>query len=492
MTKRRNKDIVEVIQNVEKDKLLIHIDRIIGEKSFYEFFKMVMKNCYSHIDFQDNWHYEVICNKLQEKTERWLRGEKCDKHLLMNVSFRSGKSILINEVFPCWLWVKNPQIMIQNVCSTQSLATKSARVSRNIMNTEWFLDRWKIELMKDQNSKSDYSTTANGTRQSYGIDSSIIGTGCDIQIIDDPNDPKDSHSVTSINNVINTFKDVLLGRMNNEKAFRIILQQRTNEKDLAGYILSNNADDYDYICIPGELTDKTSPEYVDYYEDGLFFPKLFSKDRLKKLKSSMNATAYASQILQQPSALEGDLIKREWFLDNIVKKSVYEELLKRNPNTKRYLVLDTASTSSLNNDPTAFLFCSVIEKNLYITRVEQKWLEFNPLIESVLEYIKSYNIREVIVENKSSGIALYQELKRRVNGGCMVKNITPVDSKVERANQIQPYLIYGKVKLVEDDLWLNMFLDQCSSFPHGAHDDIVDVLVYAVYKYLIKNLTIKL
>mgnify|MGYP005998812839 CR=1 FL=1 len=50
----------------------------------------------------------------------------------------------------------------------------------------------------------------------------------------------------------------------------------------------------------------------------------------------------------------------------------------------------------------------------------------------------------------------------------------------------EPFLASGKVFLVEGG-WNTEFIDQCAAFPNGVHDDMVDVLAYAVHKYYIKK-----
>lgn len=483
--KTDDQKFLEALANTPREKAIIVVERLIGEKSLYEFFKMCMRNIYTQFNFKDNWHYKVLCDILQERTEQMLREETNIKDLIINLPIRSGKSILISEIFPVWLWVLAPHLAIQNICSTQRLATKSSRISRNILQSDWFQKRWKIQLSQDNNAKTDYSTTKNGTRQSFGIDSGIIGSGYDVQIIDDPNDPSDNNSSAAIRNVIDVFTNVLVGRANNESSFRIVLQQRTSEKDLAGYLLTNNPTQYKHICLPGLKTEQVTPGYEQYYKEDLFFPELFSLDRLEKYKKELSPTAYASQILQQPSALEGNIIKREWVIDNLITQKQLKDLGVEN--SKKFLVLDTAYTKSLENDPSAFLLCTLINNKLYILRVEEFWLEFNELINKVNEYVDVHNIKEIYVENKASGLSLTQMLKKSLKSNIVIKNVDPEGKdKVSRCYAVQLYLSNGMIKY-QEDLWNEKFIDQLTSFPFGAHDDMVDVLIYAVNKTLLNN-----
>ena len=58
---------IETLLQTPKAQLEIIIDRELSTRSFYEFFLLCMENIYTHIEFVNNWHYEVTCNILQER-----------------------------------------------------------------------------------------------------------------------------------------------------------------------------------------------------------------------------------------------------------------------------------------------------------------------------------------------------------------------------------------------------------------------------------------
>jgi len=467
-------DLLSTLKESSVDEIRIAYQREMSKRSFYFFFKLIVKEIYRHIEFIDNWHYKYLCDTLQERVEAMLRHEP-QKHLLINCPIRSGKTILISEIFPIWLWIKSDKLMIQNVCATQRLATKSSRMSKLILTSQFFQHLFpEIQLAHDAKSKSDYVTTNNGSRQSYGIDSSIIGSSYSVLIADDLNDPSDVNSEISLNNVISTFKDVISGRMNNAWDMRVILQQRTSSKDLCQHLLDNNYQDYKHICITGELTKQTSPEVVKYYdEDGLFFPSRYNRERLNQYKRELTAQAYASQILQAPASLQGEIILRMWL--PIIKQSEFQQI----PKGKIYLLVDTAYTSNDKNDATAFFVCCVNNGKLYIIKCYEKWLEFYECLEEIKELITLYGVNKCYVENKATGLSIMQELKRQLRGKTIILPVSAGSkSKVERARSVQPYLQNAKVCVVQDT-WNNAFIDQCANFPYGK-DNMVDTLVYAI------------
>jgi predicted phage terminase large subunit-like protein len=479
--KNNNNLKTDFLKKIDPELLRIKIESEIGKRNFYEFFKLCIKANYKQIKFIDNWHYKELCDILQSEVERMLRGEKTEKHLLINLPIRCGKTILISEIFPVWLWIKKDSLQIMNVCCTQRLANKSSRLSKIIIESDWFQKRWKIQLSKDNKSKSDYSTTNSGSRISYGVESSIIGASADVIIIDDPNDPSDKNSDIALKNVTEIYSDVIAGRLNNDTGLRIVLQQRTSEKDLCGHLLDNNKDTYRHICIPAILSKETSTEFRNFYKNGLFFPERYGYERLKKYEKDMTPQAYASQLLQTVTAMEGTIIKRIWF--KIIKQSDFQLLNKE----KIFLFLDTAYTDNKDNDPSAFLICTIANHKLYIIKAVEKYCEFFELIEAIKEEIKIYNINKVYIEGKASGLSVASELKRLLKSRTSIQILQPgIKSKVERANTIQPYLVNGKVNLVQDS-WNELFLNQIANFPYGKKDDILDTLVYAVQILIMKS-----
>jgi hypothetical protein len=54
------------------------------------------KQLHNGQELTDNWHIELICDRLQEEATRLIKGEPRDKHLLINVPPRTLKSELVN------------------------------------------------------------------------------------------------------------------------------------------------------------------------------------------------------------------------------------------------------------------------------------------------------------------------------------------------------------------------------------------------------------
>jgi predicted phage terminase large subunit-like protein len=466
------------LKNIDKTILLYRLENELYKRSLYEFFKATTKVLEPSTNWDLNWHFKYVADILQKDFERIQKGLPKEKDIIINLPFRSGKSLLVSVIYPAWCIMKNPTINIINISATQELATGFSHKALMLISSKWFTDRFPdIILRQDSRAKGHFITTKGGSIQSFGINSMIIGSGGDILIIDDPNSPNET-SQTSHANVVNVYLDIIYSRLNNPQVgSRIIMQQRVNIRDLSGYLLQTNPDGYTNITIPAQLSEDLNPKtLIEFYEDGLFWPSRFSIKVLEDFKKTLRGSQYASQLMMRPTLIEGDLLKRQWF------KTIKQSEVIKLP-IKWQMFVDSSYTQKTRNDPSAILIAGRHNNNLYIRKVIQRWLEFSKLIELIKEQQTIYNTQKIFIESKASGLSIQQELKRLTNFNIIP--LIPIKDKIQRANTAQPICEAGKIFLVEDD-WNEAFLNEVSTFPNGR-DDQVDVLTYSIQELLQKG-----
>lgn len=103
-------------------------------------------------------------------------------------------------------------------------------------------------------------------------------------------------------------------------------------------------------------------------------------------------------------------------------------------------------------------------------RTQEKW----GLCEWIAHSCRRFNVNELIIEGKASGLSVAQEL-RRLNGneGWGIKTTTPEGDKVARAYAVQSILSAGLV-WAPDREWSELVIDETSSFPKGRYKDLTD------------------
>ncbi len=468
------------LNEAQKAQLRKEVEAEIYRRSFYEFFVASSKILYPNVEWQYPPFYKYICDLLQEAVENNINGIEKKHDFIFNLPFRAGKSILLSQIFPVWCWIKNPAMAIMQVSHSETLAIKHSHASKMLLESEWFLSLFpELTIRRDTSAKANFMNEAGGKRISFGIQSGIIGEGCNIQIIDDINNPADSQAVTQGINEIYT--DTLYSRLNNPSIdFRIILQQRISATDICQYLLDTNPNKYFHVCLPVKVTNYISPvQAIDFYQDGLLWKDRFTEKVILDFQQTLGSRAFAGQLMQKPVAEEGGILKRTWFKK--ITKEEWQKLTDKQ-SIEWYGFVDTAYGGKQTNDATAIIIACKFNNQMYIIKVLNVWLEFPQLISKLKELQKQFNLRIIYVESKASGLSIIQQLR---NDGFNVATLTADKDKIARANAIAPILEGGRITIIED-MWNEMFLSQIASFPF-AHDDMVDAFVYGVDKLLSKE-----
>lgn len=459
----------------QKELLKLKIKAELYKKSFYEFFKASSKILYPSVDWDYNWHFKYICDILQKETDRIVNKQKKDKDLIINLPFRSGKSILISQIYPVWAWIVDPSLILMQISHSEILAVKHSHFSKMLLESNWFKSLYpEFKLRIDTQAKNNYMTNKGGKRISFGINSSIIGEGCNVQILDDLNNPNDGKEVTQ--KINETYTDTLYSRLNNPQIdLRIILQQRVDGNDICGYLLNKNPDKYNHICIPARVYKNINPSELEaYYINGLFWPERFNDSVLSDFQTTLGSRAFSGQLMQTPAIESDSTIKPEWLIPTLYK-------LEHSKLVKHYF-LDSAYGGS-NADFNALLECYTYSNNLYITNVWRNKFEFPELIKFIKDTIISNNQTKLYIEGKASGKSIIQQLKASTS--LNIVELQVKDSKLVRLTSIAPTVEAGRV-FIYDGSWNKDFIDEITN-DYGINDDMRDVFVYAVETLLIKN-----
>ena len=419
------------------------------------------------------WALDAICHHL----EAVYQGDI--KRLLMNVPPGSMKSLLTGVIFPAWEWgpMNRPDLRYLGTAHAAHLAIRDNMKCRRLIQSKWYQDLWPIVLTSDQNAKTKFENAATGFREAMAFEG-MTGSRGDRVIIDDPHSVTDANSAAKLASGVETFREALPSRVNNDQSAIIIIMQRLNEGDVSAVALDLG---YDHLCIPMryELTNRqptkigwTDPRTVD---GDLMFPERFSEAQVLELEASLGEYAVAGQLQQRPSPRGGGIFKDDWWQ--------YCDLA---PTTEwRAIYADTAQKTGQQNDYSV-LECwgkTIIgSKAILLDVARGKW-EAPELLEQGRAFWAKHNavkdmgpLRKMAIEDKVSGTGLIQTLKRE---GIPVVAIQRDRDKITRAHDAAPSIQAGNVLLLRG-AWVSDFIGESSGFPNAAHDDMLDPMMDAV------------
>ena len=434
-----------------------------GKDSFLDFVLHV------YPDYKVGKHHE----KLAQIFEDIAAGKK--KRVVVNIAPRHGKSELISYLAPAWFLGKYPQKKVIMASHTADLAVNFGRRVRNLVGSEAYKDIFPaVELQADSKSASRWGTNFNGEYFAIGVGGALAGRGADLFIIDDPHSEQDAKQGRAdvFLPAWEWFQSGPIQRLMPGGAI-IVVMTRWSKLDLTGQIVNHmvkneDAEQWEVVDFPAILP-SGKPLWPDFWP----IEELLAK------KASLDVRYWNAQYLQQPTSEEGALIKREW----------WQKWEKDDPPLCEFVImsLDAAQEANTRADYNAlttwgvFLNEETNNYNIILLNSIKKRLEFPDLKKLVLEEYKEWEPDSFMVEKKSNGAALYQELRRM---GVPVGEFTPGkgQDKISRVNAVSDLFSAGIVWAPEHR-WAKEVIEECNDFPSGANDDLVDSTTLALLRF---------
>lgn len=452
-----------------------------------------------------NWHYDVICEELEKQVHRIIARQPKEYDLIINVPPRSGKSTIVSKFFLPFVWSFYPGMRFITASYDRSLSLGHAVDSRTIILNQWYQRLWGdvFEFTGDQNVKSDYRNSEGGHRITTAVGAAGTGSGGNISILDDPLDrTKGVQSQTVREEAIRWYRQTWYGCLNNKSIdLRIIIMQRIHEEDPTGYLMKYFPGDYKLFCIPGELTDDvTPPELRKYYKNNLFFQTNYSVEVLENWKKVLQSD-YPGQILQRPTAPEGNKFKRYWFKFWRPRGSNYPNI-KMRIGTEDYICesrdlpeefetivnsWDMGLKPKTENDPSAGGVVAFTKVDTYL--LDEDWGHYDPFEkeEHVISLKNKYfGTAMSIIEDETGGSETIIRLQKRITG---VVGKRPIGSKWSRADGLASVARSGHLWLPHPAIFPQVWdiIDELCVFDRGKHDERVDYLSQAVNYYCTMN-----
>ena len=466
---------VEEVEEIERmvDELSNRRQNKLAYDDLIEFCKAMMS------DFIVGKHHRILADMLMAIE----RGEK--DRVCVNIPPRHGKSQLVSIFYPAWFLGRNPNKKVMMVSHTTDLAVDFGRKVRNLIATPEYKTIFPVtKLAVDSKSAGRWNTSAGGEYYACGVGSALAGRGADLLLVDDPHSEQDV-----INGNFSVFEKAYEwytfgARTRLMPGGRVaIIQTRWHMDDLTGRVVKDmsqneRSDQYEVVEFPAIL-EFVDPETKEVVEKPLW-PEFFDLEALMRTKASMPTFQWNAQYQQEPTAEEAALVKREW----------WNLWMSEEPPSCEYIIMSLDSAAEKHNraDYTALTTWGVFyneEENAYniiLLNSIKKRMEFPELKELAMEEYEYWEPDSFIVEKKSSGVALYQEMRRM---GLPVSEYTPhrgSGDKLARLNSVSDIVASG-LCWVPQTRWAEELVEEIAGFPFMSNDDLVDSTVMALMRF---------
>lgn len=433
---------------------------------------------YMQPDYKVGKHHRILADHLMA-LESGANDRAC-----VNMPPRHGKSQLVSIYFPAWFMGRNPNKKIMMVSHTTDLAVDFGRKVRNLIDDAKFQQVFPgLTLSQDSKSAGRWDTNQGGTYFAAGVGSSLAGRGADMLICDDPHSEQDilSGNLDIFDKAYQWFTFGARTRLMPGGRIAIV-QTRWHLDDLTGRVVKDmtqnkEADQYEVVEFPAILEIEQEDGTI---RERALWPEFFTLKALRRTRAGMPTFQWNAQYQQNPTAEGAAIVKREWW-------RLWKE---EKPPQVEYIImaLDAAAEEKERADFTAITTWGVFyneeerTNGLILLNAIKRRVEFPELKKLATAEYKEWEPDAFIVEKKSSGTALFQELRRT---GMMVQEYTPhrgSGSKYARLQSVADIIASGLV-WVPATRWAEELIEEMASFPVGSHDDLLDTAVMALMRF---------
>ena len=462
------------------------------------------------ISFRVNWHHVIMCDYIQMVLDGLI------SNLVINVAPGSSKTetVVINLIARGL--ALNPRARFLHLSGSDSLASLNSATARDIIVSDAYQQLWPMRIRDDSKSKKRWNVEVDG-QQAGGVYATALGgqiTGFRAGhmaegfqgaiIIDDPIKPDDAYSRTKLDAANRKLISTVDSRRANPSTPVVIVMQRLAENDPTGFIESGNLPGkWDYLKIPAvidrEYLESLAPQYrrmldrskldeqgrMSYWQYKEPIARLLEMEAgagVDQTGARISRHVFTSQYQQRPVAIGGNIIKGEDF-----------KRYRLAPKIKfRIVFADTAQKTKKRNDWSVFEEWGYgVDGRAYLLdmiRVKVESPELKRRATAFWAKCKARDVsmfgqlREMIVEDKSSGTDLIQTLKLHPYN-IPIKPIQRETDKLTRVMDGLPYIESGQVCVPEAAPFTSDFVAECEAFTaDDSHDfdDQIDPMLDAI------------
>lgn len=458
-------DILSESEKNEALALLNKYEQIEKSESCQKDFTAFVKHMWP--DFIEGRHHKIIAEKFNKIAQGKL------KRLIVCLPPRHSKSEFASTYLPAWMMGLRGDLKIIQTTHTAELAVRFGRRVRNIIDSEDYQEIFpNVKLQADNKSAGRWTTNEGGESFYAGVGGAITGRGADLLIIDDPHSEQDAMSPTSMESAYEWYTSGPRQRLQ-PGGIIVIVMTRWSTKDLVGKVLKKQGDDHadqwEVVEFPAIMPESEEP----------LWPEFWKKSELLSVKASLPISKWNSQWLQNPTAEEGAIVKREWW-----NKWEKEDIPDYSYIIQSY---DTAFSKKETADYSAITTWAVFRPfidgpdAIILLDAKRARVDFPELKKIAYDEYLYWKPDCILIEAKASGTPLTHELRRM---GIPVTAYTPSrgQDKIARMNSVAPLFESGMVWCPEET-FAEEVVEEMASFPFGEHDDYCDSSTMALMRF---------
>jgi len=419
-------------------------------------------------------HLQLLSNELVSLCGRQPGGAS---RLLVTFPPRHGKSELCSHWFPTWYIALDPTAKVILTSYEAEFAARWGRLVRRSVQEHYPIIGARI--VEDSKAAHRWETTEGGGMVTAGVGGPITGRGGNILICDDPiKNAEEANSQLVRDNLWEWWVTTFLTRADKDRhgqhAVVVLIMTRWHEDDLAGRIIkSPEFKFWRHLNLPA-AAEEDDP--LGRAPGMALWPDRYDELELENKRAEMGSRAFASLYQQRPAPADGSAIQRSWW-------AWYDE---PPPLDEFDQIIQTWDTTFKNTATSDYVAGGVIGRkgsDFYVLDVVHQRLNGPETLKAIAQVDKQWpQARWALIEDSASGSMICDLLERE--RGHIVRVKTGGRSKETRlhwgVNSVAAIIERGRVFLRRGSSWGSKIVDEAAAFPHGQHDDLVDMLVQGI------------
>ena len=411
-----------------------------------------------------HWYLWAMCQAFQ------LTAIGKTKRLVINLPPRNLKSIT-SVAYTAWLLGNNPKHKIMLVTYGSSLVKEHIENCRVLMSHPFYQLLFPGTRLKPGGKGHMLRTTLGGGCRSITVGGATTGHGADTILIDDAMKAEDIASEARREELERFYSGTLITRLNNKRRGVVVsIQQRLGEDDLPGRLIDAGAE---HLCLPA-YDDKEVIYDIGFgrrYRRAIgevLRPDAEDRETLDRIRREMGPHKFATQFLQQPCALEGNIIRTDAFARfdlNAYERRNFHKIVQS---------WDLATSEDPKADWSVCMTFGFLEERWYLLDVVRERMGYARLRDRVLAQNNLWRADKVLLEDAGAGTHLWQDFWE--GGQLRPFRVRPTADKVTRMVGQLAYIEDGRLLIPREAPWLPILLSEFRSFPDVSHDDQVDAL----------------
>lgn len=415
---------------------------------------------------------------IDEKLVHLVRSH--DGRLIISVPPQEGKSERGAFAFPLWALMRDPSLRIAITSYSHDVA---ARWGRRIKQAIEARPELGLSIRFGAGKQHEWELSSGGGGIfTAGVGGAMTGRAVDLLVIDDPHKGMaEADSDAERKNVWEWWTSTALTRLA-PGAPVLLIQTRWHTDDLAGKLLSPDADDdvsggydWEYLNIPAKSTGLDDPlgrPEGEYLESA----RRRTLEDWRRREAATPRRDWDALYQGAPEGAKGKLFPRDGWkhwqgMPPVDATSLY------------FQSWDMAFKGEPQSDYCVGQMWVRTGANLYlIDQVRGQW-EMSEVLKEFVAFTKRWPMAGAkLVEDKANGTAAMSLLKAAIPG---LTPVQPLGSKFSRANAAEPFHRAGNLWLPRYEAggstdWVRGYRDELATFPVGKNDDQVDATSQAV------------